>query len=144
MLGYTVLHRLWGNELISAPLGRYIPLCHFSALHSQNWSHTSVLDRQLGQCESTLNEPKGSKRIILSLPSELWTLFLLPFFLCSFLTCRNEQKVMNFLLGVDFEQPLEQEVPTSCLTDCMTACLQFGPEYIGEFQLLTCLRDPYF
>lgn len=71
-------------------------------------------------------------------------ILLLPFLVCLFLTCRNEQRHMNPLLGVDFGQPWGQEAPTSCFTDCMMACLQFAPEYVGEFQLLTCFQVPYF
>lgn len=51
---------------------------------------------------------------------------------------------MNSLLGVDFGQPLGQEAATSHLIDCMVALLQFGPGYVGKFQLLTCLCVPYF
>ena len=62
MLGYMVLHRPLGSELISAPLERYIPLRHSSALHSQYWSHTTVLERQVWQCEAILQGPKGRVR----------------------------------------------------------------------------------
>lgn len=75
---------------------------------------------------------KRERRIALPrLPSELRTLVLLLLsflLLCSFLMCSNEQRHMNSLLGVDFEQPLGQEAATSHLTDCMMALLQFGPE----------------
>lgn len=62
ILGYMVVHRPLGSQLISAPLERYIALCHSSALHLQYWSHTSLLQRQVGQCEATLQEPKGRVR----------------------------------------------------------------------------------
>lgn len=77
-------------------------------------------------------QEKRERRIALPrLPSELRTLLLLFLsflLLCSFSMCSNEQRHMNSLLGVDFEQPLGQEAATSHLTDCMMALLQFGPE----------------
>lgn len=143
VLWYTVLHRPLGSELISAPLKRYIPLCHSSAVptYSAGLTHPWWKDRW-GNVKPHCRNPREEREriILLSLPSELWTLILLlPFLVCSFLMHRNEQRHMNSLLGVDFEQPLGQEAPTSRLTDWMMVCLQFGPEYVGEFQLLTCL-----
>lgn len=118
-----------------------------SSNHSTGVTHPCWKDRWgtvKPHCRSQREECER-RIILLSLPSELWTLILLlPFLLCLFLTRRNEQTHMNSPLGVDFEQPLGQEAPTSRLTDCMMACLQFGPEYIGEFQWLTWLQVPYF
>lgn len=148
MLGYMALHRPLDQWALSCTLRKIYShaIVQPSSTHGagltqwhwkQNWSNVKP---------GCLEETGGRwwRIFLLRLHSELRILALFVSFLaCSFLVSGNMQKCKNSQLGVNFEQLLGQESPTSCLTDCMMTCLH-GPEFAGEFQLLASLWIPYF